>query len=620
MKTLLKRMSAGLLVLFMVVSLLVGVIPADTFAASYTYNTGTRHDYNTSLSSQAIAYYTGNYTWDSLSNLTGGNENCLDTNNPLFNALHDLMADTMTNSVSYSSLPTYWAKTDASKGSSGTIWFYADHTGSGTMSREHVWPKSHASFEEKDGGADLHHLRPSISNVNSTRGNLIMGNVRHLSGYTSKNYVYYKNGICEVADNVKGDVARIFLYVWCRWEEPNLFKNTPNPVIGPNDSKNDGGKVIESLETLLQWCKMDPVDTWEMSRNDQVQNVQGNRNVFIDYPEFAWLVFGQDVPTDLNTPSNNASGGISGKPSDGGNTGGSTGGNTGGSTGGSTTPSANWVSAPQAGTAYKLGLYQENKNKNYYFSGKLHDPAYYLGTTEDINSAADVYLEAVSGGYKIYFNDGSTKKYINVYQSGTHTNTGIESGSTDTVFTWDAAKKAFVTEIGGSQFYLGTYDNYSSIGASAIDKLSGSFTAQLCTTGISTGGNNSGNNGGTTTNPPTTNPPATNPPATQPPATNPPASQPGATEGTQPNTPVTQPSGPAPMATKPLDPNDFYKPAEDNDDNTIVIILAIVAGVAVIAGVVVYFVVLKPKKATAPITEETPTEEPSDDTPTEENE
>ena len=323
MKNLFKRASAVLLALLMVLPVLFGIIPSDTYAASYTYNTGTRHDYNTSLSTQAQAYYTGDYTWDNLSNLNGGNENCLDMNNPLFQALNSLMSTTMTTSVSYSSLPTYWAKTDASGGSGSYVLFYTDVAGpDGSMNREHVWPKSHASFKEKDGGADLHHLRPTIGSVNSARGNLIMGNVQGKSGaspysYGGKVVLYKTSSLCEVNDNIKGDVARILLYVWCRWKEPNLFKNTSNPVVGPSDDKNDGGKVIESLETLLQWCKIDPVDTWEMSRNDQIQNVQGNRNVFIDYPEFAWLVFGKDVPTDLNTPSKNASGGVTGKPSEG---------------------------------------------------------------------------------------------------------------------------------------------------------------------------------------------------------------------------------------------------------------------------------------------------------------
>ena len=52
--------------------------------------------------------------------------------------------------------------------------------------------------------------------------------------------------------------------------------------------------------------ELDPVDTWEMSRNDQCENVQGNRNVFIDYPEYAWLLFGLTPPSDYQTPSGEA--------------------------------------------------------------------------------------------------------------------------------------------------------------------------------------------------------------------------------------------------------------------------------------------------------------------------
>ena len=50
---------------------------------------------------------------------------------------------------------------------------------------------------------------------------------------------------------------------------------------------------------------MDPVDTWEMGRNEVVYAIQGNRNVFIDYPELAWLVFDREVPEDAITPSAN---------------------------------------------------------------------------------------------------------------------------------------------------------------------------------------------------------------------------------------------------------------------------------------------------------------------------
>jgi hypothetical protein len=52
--------------------------------------------------------------------------------------------------------------------------------------------------------------------------------------------------------------------------------------------------------------ELDPVDTWEMGRNEVVGSIQGNRNVFIDYPEYAWLVLGEEVPDDLVTPSGEA--------------------------------------------------------------------------------------------------------------------------------------------------------------------------------------------------------------------------------------------------------------------------------------------------------------------------
>ncbi len=307
------RIFSVLLILAMLLSLL----PSMSFAAQK--NTGVRHQLCTALSSQAISYYNKNdFTYADYAAMDGGNESCLTSvSSELFKELHDLMDDTMTNSISYNSLTSYWIDTDRENGTSNATLFYSDETSS-SYNREHVWPKSRASFHQQDGGCDIHHLRPTNSSVNSTRNNFTMGNVREVcSSYERKTYnnntvLWYNgsysgngsHGLVEVNDNIKGDVARIFLYVYVRWEERNLFENDPNPKQASNDSGgNNGWKVIYDLETLLEWCENDPVDTWEMSRNDACEAIQGNRNVFIDYPEFAWLLFGQDMPADMDTPS-----------------------------------------------------------------------------------------------------------------------------------------------------------------------------------------------------------------------------------------------------------------------------------------------------------------------------
>lgn len=289
-------------------------------------NTGTRHEPSKGLSSQAVSYYSKNgFDYNTYITYKGDSSgSCLSAvNSELYKKLQDLMTRTMTNSVSYSSLTSYWPDTDCTNGSNQAVLFYSDQV-SGNYNREHVWPKSRASFLKIDGGCDLHHLRPTNSKINSTRSNFCFGNVRQmLSNYSTASYgdntvlwyngSYMENasdqvgtdilGLVEVNDNIKGDVARILLYVYVRWGEKNLFQNDPNPVVGPSDNENNGLRVIYDLNTLLQWCKMDPVDSWEMSRNDATQSVQGNRNIFIDYPQFAWYLFGRDPQDEIPEPS-----------------------------------------------------------------------------------------------------------------------------------------------------------------------------------------------------------------------------------------------------------------------------------------------------------------------------
>lgn len=307
-----KRVLALVLVLCTVVTLFAGL---TTVSAKNSLKRGT---VCTTLSAQAKAYYADSYTYDVVSKLGGGTANCQTTvDSAMFKRLHTLMDSTLTNRVSYKSLTTHWPKTD------NNILFYSDVQDS-SYNREHVWPKSHGNFYESGAGSDLHHLRPTNATVNSTRNHWTFGNVKE-HGITHQTQQYDKTGktvlwynagyrgndclgLVEVSDNVKGDVARILLYVYTAYgakgQNDNLFMKSSKS--GSGNNANTGDKIIESLDTLLEWCETDPVDTWEMTRNDEVQNIQHNRNVFIDYPEYAWLLFGQSIPSDMTTPSGEA--------------------------------------------------------------------------------------------------------------------------------------------------------------------------------------------------------------------------------------------------------------------------------------------------------------------------
>jgi endonuclease I len=53
-------------------------------------------------------------------------------------------------------------------------------------------------------------------------------------------------------------------------------------------------KTMGLLSVLLEWNEFDPVDDFERHRNEVLYSYQGNRNPFIDYPEFANLIWGEE--------------------------------------------------------------------------------------------------------------------------------------------------------------------------------------------------------------------------------------------------------------------------------------------------------------------------------------
>jgi endonuclease I len=152
----------------------------------------------------------------------------------------------------------------------------------GDWNREHTWAKSHGDFGTTTGpGTDLHHLRPTDVKVNSVRGNLDFDN----GGSTVANGGGSRvdSDSFEPRDAVKGDVARMILYMAVRYEGDDGFAD-----LEPNDKVGNGSKPnIGKLSVLKAWNEQDPPSAFEEKRNDVIYDTyQHNRNPFIDHPEW----------------------------------------------------------------------------------------------------------------------------------------------------------------------------------------------------------------------------------------------------------------------------------------------------------------------------------------------
>ena len=156
-------------------------------------------------------------------------------------------------------------------------------------SREHVWAKSHGSFDTDIGiGTDVHSLRPCDISVNSARGNDDFDNGGDIyvdgDGETECRTDYDS---WEPRDAVKGDVARMLFYMATRYEgesgEPDLELVDE---VNTYDLNETGKGFHGKLSTLLEWHQTDAADSFELNRNNIIYSYQENRNPFIDHPEY----------------------------------------------------------------------------------------------------------------------------------------------------------------------------------------------------------------------------------------------------------------------------------------------------------------------------------------------
>ena len=161
--------------------------------------------------------------------------------------------------------------------------------------REHVWPLSELGGSTSlTAGCDAHHIRPADLSINNRRGNMEygIGSMIVEDTYASgSSKCKISSEYFEPRDEVKGDIARMLFYMAVRYEGDVSDEADLELVLDKTAEKD---YKIGNLSVLLAWNRMDPVDEFEMHRNDVIYSYQKNRNPFIDYPSLADLIWSQE--------------------------------------------------------------------------------------------------------------------------------------------------------------------------------------------------------------------------------------------------------------------------------------------------------------------------------------
>ena len=218
------------------------------------------------------------------------------TGTDLRNALNSLNSSKRKRTMSYDGLKTWGKYTEVDwtgkDNTSGKMFGFYDNAkvsnvwdNQATWNREHVWPKS------RGGGLvdkDMHMPRPASVKINSSRGNMFFGTASST----------YDPGQYEV--NYRGVAARIIFY--CAIADKSLSLVDSNDDSTSNKSM---GKLSELLSWNLQYAPDTSADAHltlriEQNRNREMyrnENLQGNRNPFVDHPEYACRIWGSTNST-----------------------------------------------------------------------------------------------------------------------------------------------------------------------------------------------------------------------------------------------------------------------------------------------------------------------------------
>jgi endonuclease I len=171
---------------------------------------------------------------------------------------------------------------------------------------EHLMPQSVYSSNMPMVG-DIHQVVPTDGYVNNGRGSLAFGETNspsttYMNGSKrgTSSVTGYSGVVFEPIDEFKGDIARCLLYFAVRYE--NQVASWSHPML---NGTSDQVYTDWFIAMLLDWHNNDVVNDRERNRNNKAYIHQGNRNPFIDHPEYVNIIWNPTPDTEAPTDPTN---------------------------------------------------------------------------------------------------------------------------------------------------------------------------------------------------------------------------------------------------------------------------------------------------------------------------
>ena len=193
---------------------------------------------------------------------------------------YDPMGTTTSSPFKYTDYDPSSVKYDENGQPYGTVFvsFYSGNTMT-SFNKEHVWPKSHGGNLVE---ADIHHTRPTINAENSARGNAF-----YVEGMKDGTKGWDPAMESFGDETYRGEAARIIFYSAIASLTLNLTELTYHAT-----TNNNRDNLMGQMSCMLDWSLRYPVTDRERRRNEGAEYLQGNRNPFIDHPEYACRIWG----------------------------------------------------------------------------------------------------------------------------------------------------------------------------------------------------------------------------------------------------------------------------------------------------------------------------------------